>query len=344
MLFRYIIKGYIRYFALIFLALVVFFVGLDYLQSFKSLPSAANLQILYIIYKSFYAVDLLLPISLVFASIATNIYLVRRNELVAFYSVGYSKREIIKPMFLASGTIIALYALLHATPFAYANENAESIRKHKVLASATNDLFVKYYDKYIYFEKLYPFLKKAENVRVFRIEGDSLKELVRADEAHFMEKGWRMSGAEVVIPLQEAIEVKKDADITILQGFKPKILDSVYEGKSSFSIIDAVYAIALLKDQNVNTEKIEAVLLAQLVYPLFAPLLGVILFAFLPTTQRGGALSFYGFVSIVAALALWGILFTLLRLSYSGVLSPKISIVAPVLLLSAAAALFYRRF
>ena len=347
MLTRYLVLLYLKYFSLIFIALVFFFVGLDYIQNAKSLPNSANLQILYVVYKSFYAIDVLLPIATVFGMLATKIYLIRSNELVAIYSIGYDKKRVIKPFFWASFFIITLFMALHTTSFAYANENADNIRKHSLSASSTSNLFFKYFDYYIYFKRLYPFQKKAEDVRIFKLDNGKLKELIKARSAYFEDNRWKIKKADLVENRyngEKKITIYKNKNIDLLEGFKPKILDSVYEGKTSFSIIDAFYAIKLLKEQDVNIQKIKAVLFAQMIYPFFAPFLMVIIFYFVPITQRLSSITFFSFTAIISSLIVWGLLFTLVRLSFAAVLAPEITTLAPIAILALIALLFYKKF
>ncbi|WP_281951367.1 LptF/LptG family permease [Nitrosophilus kaiyonis] len=347
MLNRYLSFLYIKYFFIILSALIIFFVGLDFLQNAKSLPNSANLQILYILYKSFYAIDILLPITIVFAMISTKISLIRSNELVAIYSIGYDKKSVIKPLFVLSFLITLFYILLHTTSFSYANENADNIKKHKFLTSATQNLFFKYNNYYIYFKKLYPFRKEAKDIKIFLMKDHKLEEIIRAKSAFFKNNSWKIENATIVKKIDNKnpkLKILKSKNIDILQGFKPKILDRVYEGKTSFSIIDAILAIKLLKEQNINIQKIKAVLYSQIIYPFFAPFLMVILFYFVPITQRIASITIFSFGAIIFSLSIWGVLYALVRLSFTGVLIPEITTLLPISTLFIISLLFYKKY
>jgi len=88
--FKYISLHYIKYFLIILIALVVFMVGLDYMENAEELSKSANLLLIYLVYKSFFAIEMLLPLALVFSMITTKIFLIRSNALVSLYSLGYS--------------------------------------------------------------------------------------------------------------------------------------------------------------------------------------------------------------------------------------------------------------
>ena len=93
--FRFISAIYLKSFFIIFFALVGFFVGVDLLINFKDLPNSANLILLYVLFLACMAVSYVLPLSLVFALVLCLANMVRSNELVSFYALGLSKKQVI---------------------------------------------------------------------------------------------------------------------------------------------------------------------------------------------------------------------------------------------------------
>jgi len=257
MAFKYISFHYMKYFFIILIALVIFTVGFDYMGTVKKVESA-NLLVIYLVYKSFYAIDLLLPLSLIFAMISTKVLLIRSNALVSFYSLGYSKVDILKPFVVVSGVVIMLFISLHSVPsFARANEFAKNIRSNAQYLSPTRDLFFTYKDKFIYISKMLPIQEKAEDLRVFSIENNSLKEVLVAKEAMYRDDSWFIPAADVIIKPDEisfkslGIKVTQENNLNILHGFRPKMLDQVYEGKVNFTMIDAIDAYILLEQHQI---------------------------------------------------------------------------------------------
>ncbi len=340
---KYLALTYLKYFFIILFALVLFFVGLDFLQAMKSLPKSANLQFLYILYRALSGIDLLFPISLVFALIALKVHLIRSNELVALYALGYSKKDVLRPLFGGAMLLTLLYLLLHFTSFAYAKEYAENIKQYSSIQSTTKDLYFKYNDRYVYFQKLYPLQKRAANVRVFDTNGTHLERVVIGQEAFFRNNTWHIPRAKIVQNLGDHIAIRV-ASVDTLQGYKPKILDSVYEGKTSMTLLDAIYAIKLFLHQNIDVQKLKAVLYYNLFYPFFAPLLMLILFYFVPLSSRIGSVNLFSFAAIAATLFVWGFLYVLIKLAFNGTLQPEIAILLPIFFLFVAALWFYKRF
>lgn len=338
--FKYISFHYIKYFIIILLALVLFLVGFDYMGSSEKLNISANLLLIYLVYKTFFAIDMLLPLSLVFAMISTKIFLIRSNALVSFYSLGYSRVDILRPFVVVSTVIILLFISLHSiSNFARADEYAKNIRKNAQYLSPTRDLFFTYKDKFIYFSKMLPLQESAEDVRVFSLKENSLKEVLVAKKARYRDDSWHIQNADIIIKPDKVefnslgIKVKESKDLEILKGFRPKMLDQVYEGKVNFTIKDAVDAYILLNAQNINTDTIKSALYKIFIYPLFVPSLVVIIFFFVPISVRFLNVSLFSFGAIISSLMIWAFLFTLIELSNHKTIPSEVGIILPEIIL-----------
>lgn len=338
--FKYISYHYIKYFFIIMLALVVFLVGFDYMENAQKLSKSANLVLIYLVYKSFFAIDMLLPLALIFSMISTKIYLIRSNALVSFYSLGYSRVDVLRPFVVVSSIIIVIFILLHSlSSFSRADEFSNNIRKNAEYLSPTRNLFFTYKDKYVYFSKMLPLQERAENIRVFSIKNNSLQEVLVASSATYVDEYWSIKEADIISKPDDmtldslGIKVTHENDLKILHGFRPKMLDQVYEGKVNFTIKDAIDALVLLKDQNINTSSIKGALYKIFIYPLFVPCLVVIIFFFVPISVRFLNVSLFSFGAILATLLIWGILFMLIELSNNKTISSEVGVLAPVVVL-----------
>lgn len=348
--FKYISYHYIKYFSIILLALVMFLVGFDYMENSNALSNSANLVLIYIVYKVFFAIDMLLPLALIFSMISTKIFLIRSNALVSFYSLGYTRTDILRPFVVVSSLIIVLFVSLHAIPsFSRADEFSKNIRKNSEYLSPTTDLFFTYKDKYVYFSKMLPLQEKAEGIRVFTITKNSLKEVLVAKEAFYKNEHWHIKSADIIIKPEDlsftssGIEVLNQGDLKLLKGFRPKILDQVYEGKVNFTIKNAIDALILLNDQNVDTSSIKGALYKIFIYPFFVPCLVVIIFFFVPISVRFLNVSLFSFGAILSTLLIWGILFMLIELSNNKTIPSEAGVVAPVVVLFILSIVQWRR-
>ncbi len=338
--FKYIAYYYLKYFFIILIALVGFLVGFDYMQFGADLSDSANLTLIYLVYKSFYAIDMLLPLSLVFAMISTKIFLIRSNALVSLFSLGYTRIDVLRPFLVVSTSIIIIFILLHSiASFSRAYEFSDNIKKHSQYLSPTRDLFFIYKDKYVYFSKMLPLQEKAEGIRVFTINKHSLIEVLVASSAEYRNGFWIIKDANVITKPKSidfdstGIQVTEMNDLKVLKGFRPKILDQVYEGKVNFTIMDAIDAIILLDEQNIDTSNIRAALYKIFIYPFFVPFLVIIIFFFVPISARSINISMFSLGAIISTLMVWGILFMLIELSNNKTIPSEIGVITPIIIL-----------
>lgn len=339
---------YLKYVSIIVLALVLFFVGFDVMDNMNGLPDSANLKLLYALYRSYYALDILFPISLIFAMIAAKIALIRSNALVAYYSLGYSKADVLRPFTLISTLLIVIFIFLHMYgPFAKGNEYSDNIYSNKIDGAPTQNLFFTYEDYYVYFKELNPLQRSAKDIRVFKIKENDLSEVIVAKKAMYQDDYWVVKDAKTMLkPAQvglksEGIVISEKQDLRLLKDFRPDILDQVYEGSSTYTILDAFEAMKILQEQNVNTDKVRSVLYKTIVYPFFVPFVVIIIFFFVPISPRFLNVTLFSFGALLSSLLVWGMFYTLIQLSNAQTVSGEVGIVLPVLLLGLASVIVW---
>jgi lipopolysaccharide export system permease protein len=242
---------------------------------------------------------------------------------VALLSLGYSYSKLIKPVIVAIISIIALHISSNFSDLAYSKQKSELILKGEFFESFRDDLLLKHNNSYIYFKRFYPINKRAEEVKIFTIENRDLSSIVVAKEATFDGDSWILKDALVVDKPTDLtqndvkLEQKRLESFKFLEGFRPKIIDSVYHIKANFSITDALYAIKLLQSQNINTQRIQAILVSTFLMPFFSLFMVIILFYVGPIFKRYSNLVLFSSLSIFFTLLFWGLLFTLSKLIIS---------------------------
>jgi lipopolysaccharide export system permease protein len=309
---------------------------MDFLQNSKELPSSANLQLLYIMYNSFFTMTLTLPLSLVFAWIVTLVVFIRNNELVAFTSLGAKRFNIYIPVILVSIAMLLVLISIQMTPMAYSYEQKKKILDGNYFSSSKSDIFLKYDNNFIYFKKLYPLKKQAEDIHIYKIKDGDIVETIIAKKAYFQNNKWYVVDAKIVTKPKEMnfktsrLEVRYEKFLNTLEGFKPKILDNVYEEKANFSIIDAISALSLLSEQEVNTDKIRAAIYYEAIIPFFILPLIMLIFIFTSYNRRFFNIGSFTSFSIFGTLVVWGVFFMLYKFSNSGVMKPEFSLLIPI--------------
>ncbi len=336
---KYLLLKYLKYFFIILISLEFFFVGIDLLQNYSELPNSANLQLLYIMYNSFFTFTITLPLSLVFGWIVTITILVKNNELVSFYSLSISKTDILKPIVNISLIITILLISLQATPLAYSSENKNKILNNSYFVNEKSNIFLKYNDYFVYFKKLYPLEKKAEDIHIFKTKNNDVVEIIVAKKAYFQNNRWyvidtKITNKPAIIDWNDSkLEIRDEKFLYTLEGFEPKIINNVYKGEAQFSIIDAVRTILLLEEQDFNTNKIKTILYSQVVMPFFVIPLIIIIFIFTNPSSRFFNTAAFTSITIFITLTSWGILFLLQKLAFGGILLAEIAIIIPIVIL-----------
>lgn len=348
--FLFIGKNYMKYFFIIFLALEMFFLGADTIKYADKMPDSANLIILFFFYDALYAFNYTLPLSLVLGSILFYINFLKSSQLSALLALGYSRRKILSPLLILSSLLTLGYIGLNATPFVYAQEKAEVIVNKNALQNAQEDIFVKYNQDYVYFQKVFPLLNRAENIKVFELKNGELTTFIQANKATFQEDYWVLENAEVIKIDnarfnfdEEVLEHKKIKQLKILKNFRPKVLDTFSKDKPTVSIIDAILSAKILISQKIDFEKVRAILYSFIIVPLFVPLTIIIISSYIPSLARYGNLALLTFGLVIFSLMVWGAFFSISKLSISGIMQPELGILIPFALLLCFSALSYTR-
>ena len=336
--FRYIAGHYIKNLLAILFGISFAFAAIDYFQHIQDLDVATNYKILYIFYMWQEALGMLYPLAIVFALIMTKLSLVKSNTMGAFHAFGYDKKRLFTPLFVVASVVYGIFIGLNTTEFAYAKDKATSLLKNEITAYDVNDLFFKYNDTFVYINTLDPIAKKIEDITIFKVEGYQVKYTINAPLAVFDGEKWTALRAMVKTHIYENGELQRykveyKESIDTLEGYKPKIIESLYEGKA-LNIIDAFNTWKLLQKQHLNSDKIRAVLYDKVFVPLFALSLILILFFKIPFHARmmnfGGVIA----LSLGVTFVIWGILFGLGQMGSNGVLIPELTVILPIALLS----------
>ena len=345
---RYVGWLYFKYFAILFIALTLFYVGIDILTNLKDMPASANLKLLYFGLTSLTAVNYVLPLALIFALITSKFSMIRSNELVSFYALGIDKNRLIKPPFYIALAITFIYVGLNFTPFAYAYEYGRNIVKLSNLSRTSSDIFLKFEGKFVYMDSLNPISGEAKDVRIFDINGSNLRSATFGESGKFVDDAWLLKNAKIVnlpqnIKLGEkGLDIKTPSELKTLENFKPKTIESASAESSAITIPDAVDYILAFKDEGIGLNSTKTTLYNLAFAPFFAPFMVLIIYYFLPVTGRFFNLALKSFIFTIASLCVWGALFVMMRFARNGVVSPEIGVLLPIILLGAYA--FYLHF
>jgi len=314
MYFLYLSKKYLKYFLIVFFSLSFLYTIVSMLFNISKLPSSSNLVILYIFYIFIYSAMLLYPLAIIFSFLLTLSHLIKFNELISFYSSGFTPKKIFKPFLIVGGLIVFFMFGLQSTKLAYTNEYAQAIKNAEKLNS--KDLFLKYENKVIYIENLNPILKKAKNINVIQLKNNKVKKIIFAKEAVFRNNKWFAKNANIVL-ISNQKWIKQKNNLVFLKNFKPKILSNLQKLRD-ISLYDAYLTIKYFKNIDLNT------ILSIVFFKIFTPfsILALMFYIFIkaPIHIRLSNITFFMLKSISLSVLVWGGMLILYKFAKQGVL------------------------
>jgi len=334
--FRYLAKHYFVNFVALLMGLSMAFAMIDYFQHSQQLEFSSNYTIMYIFLMWQEALAQLYPIAIVFAGIMTKISLIKSSNMVVLHSFGYTKRQLFAPLFVVAFTIYLSFMWLHTTEFSYAKDRAIAMLEDGMRAYALNDLFFIYDGDFVYAQQLDPIKKEMKNVTIFRIKDNNLLFTMVAKEAKYDGDSWIAKDITIKRLVYNNGDIRKyetykQNRLETLVGYKPKVIESIHEGKA-LDIIDMGKTYELLDEQNLNTKKLRSSIYSKVVFPLFAIILLLVLFFKMPFHARYMNLPLVLSASLGVTFLVWGLLFAFNQMGRNGVLSPELAMPLPILL------------
>jgi len=333
--FRYLAKHYFINFLALIMGLSVAFAMIDYFQHSQQLELSSNYTILYIFLMWQEALGQLYPIAIVFAGIMTKIALIKSSNMVALYSFGYTKRQLFAPFFTVAFAIYLSFMWLQTTEFSYAKDKAVAMLEDGMRVYALDDLFFIYDDDFVYAQKLDPIKKEMKNITIFRVKDNNLLFTVHANKAKYDGNSWLAKDITIKRLIYDENGIKRYETYTqdrlaTLVGYKPKVIESIHEGKA-LDIVDMGKTYKLLDDQHLNTKKLRSSIYGKVVFPLFSIILLLVLFFKMPFHARYMNLPIVLSMSLGVTFLFWGLLFAFNQMGRNGVLSPELAMPLPIL-------------
>jgi lipopolysaccharide export system permease protein len=321
--FRYIAWHYLKNFLILLAGLSLAVVLIDLLQNGPKIHGGVNRKILYAFYTWEYMLVLIYPLVILLALAWTQIGFIYRNVFVSLFSFGYSRRQLLLPFLTVAGTIYLTFLILQATPFAYGRDQAHLLLQKNASDEKVRDLFFKYNGDFVYVKQLDPLKKRLYEGMIFHLERGRVVETIRFPLASFASGRWTAPRATVRKKrfdregMVQGFQDRELQNLTVLEGYRPRVFKQIYEGRS-LTIQDAVAAWRLLASQGLSADKVKAILYNELVMPLFALGMLVILFFRTPPYHRFIRKDQLWVRFLGSSLLVWALLFALYRLGFNG--------------------------
>ena len=330
------------------LAITLVITLIDYLQHADAIASTGNQTILYLVYTWEFRLSQFYPLAIVFAAVTQYMFFVRANTWVSLRAFGYTGKQLFVPFFLPGLSLYLLLLFLQTGTFSYAREKAWTILHHTQSIRIVDDLFFKYNDTFVYVKKLDPIQKTLEDVTVFSLKKHRVVSTVTLGHALFDGEQWVAKYAKETKKQYskqgtlQGFQTKFLGRYAFLKGYKPKVMELLYEG-DSLSLKDALNTYRVLKKQGLDTSKIKASFYNKALLPLFSLAMVALLFFKGSYFARYMNQELVWTLSLGGTLVLWGLLYALYSLSVGGAVSPDIAVLLPITLLLGYALSLYIR-
>ena len=326
MYFFYILKKFLKNFLIIFFSVAFLYSVVDIMFSISKIPSSSNLFILYLFYMFVYACITLYPLAIAFGFLLTLNQMIKFNELVSFYSLGFLPKKILKPFLLSSLILILGMFVLESTKAAYSGEYAQAVKDAKKLS--TSNMFLKYKNKIIFIKRLNPILKRAYGIKVFILKNNTVIKIYFAKKAQFINEKWYCENAEIMTLSKKRWE-KEKKPLYFLHNFKPKIISNLQKLKD-ISFYDAYLSIKYFK--NIDKNMILSIVFFKIFTPLAIVALMILLFIQAPIHIRISNVPLFMLKSLSLIILVWGGMLLIFKFAKQGVL-PYWNLILPFVVL-----------
>jgi len=315
---------------------------MDFMINRGKLPDSANLQFLYIFYNGVNGAILIYPLSLILAMVISVVGMVKKNEMIAFLSLGYSPKKLLLPFATLAFIVTFFFIVLQLNVNSSFAERAKEIKKGLYFHNINRNLFFKFKNNVIFIEKLDVVKKEAQNMKVFVINKDNkVVKIIFMPFAEF--KGNRWSSDEAIeTTLKKDKIVSKRIKITLLNGFKPYILNKL-ETKDGISLKLAIESMLLLDKEKIDIKFLKVYIYNAIIPPLTFLLLLIIAFLKAPIHSRISNLPLFIGASTFSAILLWGLFLIFRKLSLSGVATPDILYLTPFITILTITIYYFRK-
>ena len=336
--FLYLAFHFFKNFLIILGGISLAFAVIDYFQHTKELEGSFNIDILYIFYMWQEALSLLYPLALVFALIMTKVALVKNSNMAVLYAFGFSTLRLFIPFLAVFFGVYLLFLALHTTSFSYAKENAQSLLENEMGAYLQDDLFFKYNDTFVYIKNLDPVKKVINDMTIFKVTKNQIDYVMHSTRSVFNGESWDAYDVDLKTHHHKDgnlinYDEQRLSSIKTLEGYKPKVIESLYEGKA-LTIDDSLDTWLVLFKEGINSDKIRSSFYEKVIMPLFALFLMAILFSWMPFYGRFTDLSKTIAISLGITFLVWGVIFGLHQLGTNSVIAPELTSLLPIVLLA----------
>ena len=335
-LYKYWLKEFLKFFAIIQLIIMVVFVFIDYLSridNFLNSDISLTGALWYILLKVPFMFVQLTPAAILLASITIFGLMNKNNELLAIKSSGISGFSLIKPALLTGLILVLLMFFLGETliPVSMTKANYikyNVIRKGHIYSSGKKDIWIKSNNKFIHINFYDPVKKSVSGISVTSVRKNfDLAHRIDAKTAHYKNGKW------ILEDIIEQIHVENSMDYNvstydkknITWDFKPDDLGAIFKKSEEMSFFELKNYVKKVEKEGYDARTYKVDLTAKIAFPFICIIMiltgagtGMRSFA---KNNIPGAIA----IGVIIAFLYWAMYGFCLSLGYGAILPPFIS-------------------
>ena len=332
---RYLIRGFMRIFAISLLGAAVLYFIVDFFDRIDNLLKASTplwTSIRYFLYKLPLLVSRVFGFAALFSTLFSLGILSRTQEITAMRSSGLSLRRISLPLLLLSILIYiftffwneALVPIFtHKSQYIY---KTEVKKKQPRSLIGTKDIWMRGKGAFISVDHFDTKRGVLEGVSIYLLDRDfSLRGLIEAPWARWNGTRWEVRGGTEWSFLSDGQMIQRKVDTSLPLLETPEDFKLLAREPEEFSFFDLQKQIADLKAKGIDATEYEVDLQVKMAIPLVSPLMILLAIPFALRHGSGGGMALSFGLTMLIGFGYWVVLAFATSLGHSGALPPWVA-------------------
>lgn len=332
---RYLIRGFMRIFAISLLCTIVLYLIVDFFDRIDNLLKAGTplwISIKYFLYKLPLLTSRVFGFAALFSTLFSLGMLSRTKEITAIRSSGLSLRRISLPLLLLAFLICIFTFFWNEALVPIFTRKSQYIYKTEVKKKqlrslvGTNDIWMRGEGTFINVDHFDTKKNVLEGVSIYLLNPDfSLRGLIEVPWARWNGTRWEARGGAEWLFLADGQMIRSKLDTSLPLLETPEDLRLFARKPDEFSFFELQKQIADLKEKGIDATEYEVDLQVKMALPLVSPLMVFLAIPFaLRHGPRGGIALSFGLTMLIG-FGYWSVLAFSISLGHSGALPPWVA-------------------
>lgn len=348
---RYLIRGFIRIFAISLLCTTALYLIVDFFDRIDNLLKTGTplwTSVRYFLYKLPLLISRVFGFAALFATLFSLGMLSRTQELTAIRSSGLSLRRISLPLLLLSLLICTFTFFWNEALVPIFTRKSQYIYKTEVRKKqpqslvGTKDIWIRGEGAFISVDYFDTKKSVLEGISIYLLNRDfTLRGLIEVPWAHWNGTRWEAKGGTEWLFLPDGQMTKREVDSSLPLAETPEDFKLLAREPEEFSFFDLRKQIADLKAKGIDATEYEVDLQVKMALPLVSPLMVLLAIPFALRHGPGGGMALSFGLTMLIGFGYWLVLAFSVSLGHSGALPPWVAAWLPNLTLALVGLFFF---